>query len=359
MTLSKLLNSDVTTVGQWLRGGLAWWVSELAGMLPARARVWFETRPSLTAEPLDEGGYRFTRNGRTVMETLGAARRPRQVTLRLPRDGVLLREAPAPAMPERDLRRMLQLDIDRLTPFRSDQVFVDVALGAAGSRRAIVAAVPRERAVRALAQASAAGLDARALGVAGTSEAELALDFLPAMREAKVVPRPNLNRAVIWGAVALLALANLGVAVGRDMLQVRALRQKVEAQQAEVDQARALRRKALTEGARRADILRRRASGEPLRMLDAITGAMPDGAWVDRLAWDGKSVRMSGYRQEQIDVAAALRSAPLISNVRNSGAEILARQAAGQPFDLTADIGPQAAGARAGGTQAGERQAGR
>jgi general secretion pathway protein L len=338
VTLSELLSTDLTTVGQWIRSGFAWWVSELAGMLPQRARVWFETRPSLTAEPLADGGYRLTRNGRTVMESLGAARRPRPVTLRLARGEVLIREAVAPPMAEHDLRRMLELDIDRLTPFRSDQVFVDVALGEAGSHRAIVAAIPRERAMHAMEQAWAAGLDPRALGVASASPAEWALDFLPKMREAQAVPRPSLNRALIWGVVAFLALANLGVAIGRDMFQLSGLRHKVEAQQAQVDQVAAVRRKVLTEQQRRADILRRRAADEPLRMLDAVTGAMPGGTWVDRLAWDGKSVRISGYRQEQIDAVAALRSAPLVSNVRNSGAGVLTRQAAGQPFDLTADL---------------------
>ena len=46
MTLSDLLNSDVTEVGQWIGAGLKWWRDELVGMLPAPARRWLETRPS-------------------------------------------------------------------------------------------------------------------------------------------------------------------------------------------------------------------------------------------------------------------------------------------------------------------------
>jgi general secretion pathway protein L len=124
------------------------------------------------------------------------------------------------------------------------------------------------------------------------------------------------------------------------MLRLRDLRQQIEAQQPQVADAQALRRKVLGETRRRTDILQRRALGEPLRMLDTVTSAMPPGAWVNRLAWDGKSVRVSGYRQEAVDAAAALRAAPLARNVRNSGTEILTRQAAGLPFDLTADIAP-------------------
>lgn len=344
MTLSELLNTDLTTVGRWIRTGLAWWIGELAGMLPAPARRWVETRPSLTAEPLAGEGYRLTRHGRTVMETVGAGRRPRPVTLRLEREAALIHDAPAPAMPDRDLRRMLEMDIDRLTPFRPDQVFVAVVPGEPGPGRALVAAIPRDIAVLAVERAMAVGLDPRALGVAGVSPAELAVDFLPKMREAQAIQRPSLNRALIWGAVAALAIANLGAAIGRDMLDVRALRGKVEAERAQVNQVQAVRRKVLAEDRRRADILRRRAAGEPLRMLDAVTGAVPNGAWVDRLAFDGRSVRISGYRQDQVDVAAALRASRRLGNVRGSGTDVPARQAAGEPFDLTADLGRPAGG---------------
>jgi general secretion pathway protein L len=343
VTLSELLNTDLTTVGRWLRAGLEWWMAELAGMLPAPMRRLVEARHSLTAEPSADGRYRLTRGGRLVMESGGSSRRPRAVTLRLPREAALIRLAPAPALPERDLRRMLALDIDRLTPFRPDQVFVDVALsdaapGEASLRLAIVAAIPRQVAARALDQARAAGLDPRALGVVGGSPAELTLDFLPKMREAGVAPRPRQTHAVIWGLIAVLVVANLGAAIARDMLDVKALREQIDAQQPRVSLVQALRRKVLSEDHRRADILARRESGEPLRMLSAVTQAIPGGAWVDRLAWNGQSVRLSGYRQDQVDVAAALRSAPLLTNVRNSGSDVLSRQAAGQPFDLTADL---------------------
>ena len=342
MTLSELLNSDLTEVGQWIGAGLKWWRDELVGMLPAPARRWLETRPSLTAEPRAEGGYRLTRGGRTVMQGVGGKVRP--VTLRLPREAALIREAPAPAMAERDLHRMFELDIDRLTPFRPDQVFVDVVLsedaaaGEGGPRHAVVAAIQRERAVQAVEQAGAAGLEVRALVVAGATAAELALDFLPGMRAAQAVARPGPNRMLIWAAVAVLALANLGAAIGRDMLDVRALGQKVEVQQPQVERVTVVRRAVLAEDRRRADIILRRENGEPLRMLDVVTGAVPSGAWVDRLAWDGRAVRVSGYRQDQVDVAAALRSARQLTNIRNSGTDLLSRQTAGQPFDLTAEL---------------------
>jgi general secretion pathway protein L len=351
VNLNELLNTDVEVIGARLGEGVRWWTGELTGMLPPWARRWFETRPSLSAEPLAGGGYRFTRGGRMVMETPTRSRRARPVSLRLPEGAALVREVPTPALPERDLRRMLELDIDRLTPFRPDQVFVDVTLnlprpggGQAGAGHALVAAIPRDEAVLAVERAEAAGLDVRALGLASASAAEQAIDFLPRMREARVVAGPGGNRRLIWIVVAGLAIANLGAAIGRDVLDLNALKAQVDAQQPMVDRVLAVRRQVLTEERRRADLLARRASGDPLRMLDTLTAAVPSGAWVDRLAFDGRSARVSGYRQDRVDVAAALRAAPRLTNVRSTGGDLLTRQAAGQPFDLTADLKAGAGG---------------
>jgi general secretion pathway protein L len=235
---------------------------------------------------------------------------------------------------------MLVLDIDRLTPFRADQVFVDVVFGQSGPGHALVAAIPRAEAMVAIEQAEAAGLEVRALGVAGASAAEQAVDFLPRIYEAKALARPGGDRRLIWAVVAALALVDLGVAVGRDVGELNTLQAQVEAQKPVVARVEAVRRQVLAEESRRADILSRRSAGDPLRLLDALTTAVPNGAWIDKLAFDGRSVRVSGYRQDQIDVAAALRASPLLTNVRSSGGDLLTRQAAGQPFDLTADLKP-------------------
>jgi Tfp pilus assembly protein PilN len=337
VTITNLLNTDVNDLGQWFNAGLRWWLDELAGMLPASARGAFEGRPSLTAELTAGGGYRLSRHGRTVMESPGAVRR-RPVTLRLPREAALVVEVPAPPLAQRDLRRMLELDIDRLTPFRTDQVFVDVVTKDAGPGRAIVAAILRDEAEAAIASAQAAGLDPQALTLAADAPAEQAIDFLPKMREAGVVPRGGSGARLIWAAVGVLLLANLAAFIGRDMWEVSNLRAQVDAQRPAVSQVMAVRRQVQAEDQRRADILARRTTGEPLRMLDAVTTATPSGAWVDRMVFDGQSVRLSGFRQDQIDVAAALKASPALTNVRRSGGEVLTRQTAGQPFDLTADI---------------------
>jgi len=340
---ADLLGADISTVGRSLGAGFAWWVGELADMVPAPVRALANSRPSLTAERGPDGGYILTRAGRVVMAAPGSSARRTPVTLLLPRDSVLTREVTTPAVSDRDARRLLTLDIDRLTPFSPAAVHLDIAfLGAAaddaGRRRVAIAVVSRQTLDLALEQARAAGFDPRAVSVAGLIDDHPTFDFLPQARAAGGAGQSGRSRLYAWGAVAFLLLANLAVFIGRDIAQVRALQNTVEEQRGSRDLTLRLRRQVQAEAARRALVAEGHGRGEPLRVIDAVTRALPDGAWVQRLSWNGKAVRLAGYRGDNIDIIGALRASPLLANVRNSTGDPLARMAAGQPFDVTADL---------------------
>ena len=350
MNLTDLLNTDVSDLGRMARGGVDWWLRELSAMAPPGLRRLLETRPALMAEPRPGGGYRLTRQGQVAREAPGATGQPLPVTLVLPHDQALVREVATPDLPDRDVRRMLALDIDRLTPFQADEVYVDIVPGArdaAGGRRpAAVAAIPRASAEAALAAARAAGLDPQAVILADPITGEPAFDFAPALRQAGALARTRPYRAYAWGAVAVLLVLNLAAAVGRDMLDIARLNAALDAQRPAVEQAQHWRAQAQAEAARRRDLLRRRDRGEPLRVLEAASRAVPAAAWVQRLAWDGQAVRLAGYRQDAVDVVAALARDPLFAQARNSLTDAPPRMAAGVPFDVTADVKPDGPEAR-------------
>jgi general secretion pathway protein L len=339
---ADILNADMSAVGRMIQDGFAWWTRELIDMAPAWLRGLADSRPNLTAEPAPDGSYVFMRGGKKVMPALGSGGRGTPVTLLLPPAGFLVREVVVPAMTDGDIRRLIALDIDRLTPFRAEAVYVDVAFKRGGvdeatRRRVAIAVIGRDAADEALARARSAGLDPRALGVGAARQEDTLFDFLPIIRRARG-ERSNRSRLLAWGAVALLLVVNLTVATLRDMGEIGHLRRVVNAQRAPRDQVLRLRRQVLDETARRVLVARSHGQGEPLRALDAATRALPDGAWVQRLSWDGKAMRLAGYRQANVDVVTALRASPLLTNVRNSTGDSLGRTAAGQPFDVTADM---------------------
>jgi hypothetical protein len=59
---------------------------------------------------------------------------------------------------------------------------------------------------------------------------------------------------------------------------------------------------------------------------------------VQRFAWDGKVVRLSGYKRDGTDVIGALRKSPYFKDVRAANAEAMAEVPTGQPFDLSATV---------------------
>src|SRR5262249_54007257 len=116
------------------------------------------------------------------------------------------------------------------------------------------------------------------------------------------------------------------------------LRSRAGAERPALQAALKLRRQVMDEDARREGIVAAHDRSEPMRAIDAATRALPDGAWVQRLSWNGHALRMAGYKQEGVDVLGARRASPAMPDVRDASADAPARLAAGEPFDVTAEI---------------------
>jgi general secretion pathway protein L len=304
------------------------------------------SRPRLLAEPAPAGGWRYWRDGRPVAGA--AVGRAAAVAVVLPPGAALTREVQFPRLPLADVRRMVALDLDRLSPLRPDLVFVDVEVvdrdSAAGRQTVLVGVLPRETAARQLAAARDEGLSPKALRVAAAEgpagEGPVGrFDFLPAVRRAAGEKPTGRTARYWWMAAGALLVVNLAVLVGRDILAVSRLRDEVAAQRGAVDAVLAVRRRVEGETTRRLDLVARGTRNEPLRMLAALTAAIPAGAWVQRLEWNGQTLHVVGAKGAEVDMFAALRGSPAFTNPRAAPAEAAARAGPGQPFDITADAG--------------------
>ncbi|HEY5072440.1 MAG TPA: PilN domain-containing protein [Caulobacteraceae bacterium] len=344
MNLRDLLNSEMSlrSIVTMARQGLRWWIDELAALLPMAWRASLSSSPRTMAEHAPDGGWRFWHDGLP----LEAARPPRSakgvVGLLLPPDAVLVRELTAPRMPAADVRRMLSLDIDRLSPLgpdliHSDSEVIDRDL-AGGKQSVLLGIVPRAAASRLVQAARADGLLPASLGVILDGESRRPhFNFLPAVREAAGEPTGGGARPYLWGAVAALMMLNLAVLVGRDMTDVSRLRRVVEAQRPTVNAVMRMRRQIQSEEERRRDLVARGARTEPLRMLNAVTQAVPSGAWVQHLEWNGQALRLVGFKAAGLDMAAAIRGSGAFTNPRSLTTDSAPRTLGGQPFDITAD----------------------
>jgi general secretion pathway protein L len=336
VNLKDILNTDLQTVGQWAREGLAWWLEELGSLAPASLRPRSQ-RPSLVAEPRTDGGFRLTQDGAPVAAASGA------VDLVLPAADVLVRELELPLLSAKDTRRMVALDLERLSPMPAEAVFFDTeVVGRDEARRKqslLLGVVQRQTAAGALEKARAAGLAPAALGAAEPGGQGRRFDFLPAIRHALGDRTPHSRLPLFWLITASLLILNVIVLVLRDSADVAAMQRVVDSQKPAVQAAERIRSRVETETARRAALLQRRIQSEPLRLINGVTVLMPAGAWVQHFETNGRTVRVVGYKPPSVDLMAAFRASPLFANPRSQTVDVSAPGANGtQPFDIVADV---------------------
>jgi general secretion pathway protein L len=339
MNAKELLNMDMEQAVQLLLRGWRWWTGELLAMLPPEWRERVTRRSHNVAE--FRGGalvFRDEQSGQFLQA------RPRgAIKALMPADQVLVREMELPLLPMSDVKRMIALDIDRLTPFQQEQVFFDaeiVARDQENGRQQVALGVTLRAAVGAfLENMRSHNLEPAAVGVAsrrGISSHNF--DFLAAMREASGGDAAR-RRSVYWwiGAAALLVI-NLALLTYRDSNNLDQLRQTVETQQGPVGVALRTREKVDREATRRAALLQSKAQNAPLPVLDAVTGAMPLDAWVRRFEWNGRTVHVSGSRKTSTDIIARLEASPVLRNAHSLTTTTRNDPTATtQQFDLTAD----------------------
>ena len=336
MNFKDILNTDHEAIVQWLLHAFRWWVDELIGMVPPHWRDRLLKRTSVVAEFHDSG---IVYRDESSAEPLPA--KPRgSVKVVMPAGKVLTRQIDLPILPMSDIKRMVALDLDRLTPFRADQVLFDTEVIArdeeTGRQQILLGVLPRSAAAMVMERAHANDIEPAAIGVSRFGHPS-SLNFLPPLREAEGGTAARQRATYWWAAAAILMGFNLFLLSYRDASALDQLREAVESQQAPVSVAMRLRDKVEREAARRAALLKQQRQNSPLQVLDAVTQAMPNGAWVERLEWNGRTVHIRGFRKDTPNLLAKLEASPLLHNARSLTSDPRAALAASGSFDLAAD----------------------
>lgn len=331
MKVASVLDADMATIASWLRDGFDWWIGELRELVPARLR---ERSARRGPEIEWDGADGFTPCGGVE---LGDVRNP---VIRLPHRLCLARTVPLPAVGARDLSALLAMEAERIMPMSSAAMLI--AAAPAGPRN--------ENGLMPMRVAGMASAQAERLCTAIT-QAELkpssvilpdkvaVINFLPAMRESGLLAAHANGARIWWVLVALMFALNISFLVWRDLASVEQLGELVEVQKpaALAAQRSAARMQSATRTIARA--VARRDRHNALAALGAVSQALPSDAWVQRLAWDGESLRLTGYKSRTADPIKLLRQSGLYADVRSANSDVLAEIPAGQPFDIVAKIG--------------------
>lgn len=322
-----ILNADMATVGRWLRDGVAWWLAELAALVPP---AW---RRGGGGPPLRLGS-----DGSVVGSAPPAGSRP---TVLVPAGLALLRPVLLPDLPADALWRTVEAEAPRLLP---------AGPGAMVLARRVVArdssGITVELAALPLATGSAMadtldrlGVRPARIGLVDGHDAMLpGFDFLPDLRRHGLVPPASRQPALWWTIVGFLVMLTVAVAVWRDAAANDALAALVAEQQPAVTQLQGLQRRisrldAVAAGAARA------RDRQPLALIGRVAARLPEGSFLLRFEIDGDRLRLTGYKPPGGNLVQALRADPGLTEVRAVRSDSGADLADGlQPFDVSARV---------------------
>ena len=313
----------------------AWWRGVLLAMTPwgsstqperqrqdvtlyVRRGLWFLKSPSNARDPmtLDTNASDAELAGRILHAATDLPLS--RLTVLLPRDQVLLRRIELPPMAGARLRQAVELQIDRMSPFKPDAVrFAAKFAGrdvVQGTMRVDVAIAPLARIEPIERRLKALGFTPVAIDVEGENGTAFGFDLRAPPGAEMLRGRRNLNLALAAGAVLVWLVATIAWN---------------EAEEREIGDWQA-RIASLRPAAERTAGIRRRIEAMmqpvsmanahepalPLDILNELTKVLPGTARIVDLKVEGGDIRLSGLAANAPDLIGALEQSARFKDVK-------------------------------------------
>jgi general secretion pathway protein L len=317
---------------------LRWWADELKGLAPTSWRAGPRRQPTrmvIAVEGqrksllLEKGGQTETlaqisgaEEDLSEFARLIKARPKIPVGLRLGEGDCFSRVVQLPAQAEGDYRRILELDMERSTPFRAADVLTAFHSapsenGLARGKRTVRHLVVKRRTADPLLR------EFHDLGIYPAfmdcwdeqRRGGLPVDFLAATRPAsRARGGPGLRGLGVLAA--LLVASAMTIWIVRHQSALAALESRAEAARAEAGNARIAVEASQMAAARMEAMSRRLRNRLPVaRIIEELTATVPDDAWISDLRIDGDTVELTGFAKSAAALVPRLENAPLFADV--------------------------------------------
>jgi general secretion pathway protein L len=304
-----MLNGALET----LRAFAVWWLRQISTLLQTGMKP--RTRDALIVVlerlELPLAGIVLRREARRVrslgrLEELGPAPSDLPVLLRLPPNSVLTRAVTLPLAAERDVAAALNFEMDRLTPFSADELFWSIGSVMRDQARALLRMtlliVPRAPLEPVLELLGRRQLRPEALEAEGI---RVALQRTAARQ----------RRRFAWPALcACLAVACLVLPLLRQQIAIERAQAMVLARAPAAAAAQRLRAELVADTAGRIEVAAARRRGDPLQVLAALTGVLPDDTWLSDLALKDGSLTMDGQSGNAARLIGLLAAVPALKD---------------------------------------------
>jgi len=339
-----------------------WWTEQMRDLVPASARSFLDRRwrpellatadlpdtSSVTLSLRTSGGEtalgRHGLTGTGLRETLARLPRARRAAavLRTPADLLLEQEVVLPLSAEQDLRQVVEYEMDRLTPFRAEQVFWTCLAGLRDTARnrlhVRLTIIPRRGVEPVLTALRQAGLIATRIE-AGTAAARRVIP-LAAERTGRRWLGPR-TEAYALGGCGVLAAAAVALPFVLQSLALAELDTRIEAVRPQVEAVEKLRRQ-IAGSAAAGDVIvtARQQIGSPLHSIALLTEVLPDDTYVTTLGLRQRKLSVSGRSASAARLICAMTAHPEIHGPAFVAPVIRDETSGAQMFSIRADLGP-------------------
>ena len=267
----------------------------------------------------------------------------------IPSERALHRRLPLPAAVAENLRESVGFDIDRLTPFKAEEVVYQARIAGVDRQRGQVVCeltvVPRATVDAALKRARALGIRPDRVAVEPPEEtgASAAPIDLPLALGARVdrwlpwrLPAALAAFAVVLGLIALL------LHFDRDDAVLAAYAAETAKYRPAADAAAKLREQVLSLARTRAEAVTQRAA-LPLTVdvLAELTARLPDDTWLTDLRISDGHIELGGYANSAATLVPIIEDSPMFQGARLSGPVLPDSTLKRERFSLEADLTPR------------------
>ena len=340
---------------------IVWWKEQMRDMVPPSLRISSQTwrRTLIVAADKSDSSmadlFLLGRRGETALGRHGLAgaaltetlqrlptKRRIAVVLRVAHDLFLKRDTIVPMVAERELKRVVGYEMDRLTPFQADEVFWTCLItkrDPAHNRLHVqVTIVPRGRVQPILNALQRVGIIPTR--IEADDRAHL-LDTIPLI-EARARPGWLGARANTFALASCGVLAATAVALPFILQSVTGARLdgKIEAMKPRVVQAETLRKQvanSVTMSQALAAI--RFQVGAPLQYIALLTDVLPDDTFLTGISLRQRKLSISGRSAAAARLIGAMAANPLIHNAVFAAPVIRDETNGGEAFSIRAELG--------------------
>ena len=350
-----------------------WWFGELSACVPAvlrrlvagrRRRLYLLLRDEVT-DLYEESGGKPRVFASLEQDAPDAAARVllqrlhkgpwAEILAVIPAERALRRRLQLPLAVAENLRESIGFDIDRLTPFRAEEVVYQARIAGIDRQRAQVTCeltvVPRATVDAALKRTNLLGIrpDRVAVepeedGTAPPGGAAPSPIYLPVVLGGRVDRwLPWRLPAALAGLIVLLTLAGLYLHFDRSDTVLAAYAAETAKYRKAADAAAKLREQVQTLArTRAAAATQREALPLVVDVLAELTARLPDDTWLTDLRLSDAHMQLSGYASSAATLVPIIENSPMFEGARLSGPVLPDESMQRERFSIEADLTPKA-----------------